>query len=249
MNIIEHIKPEQFNALNEIHAKLNSINASISDIDAAINKNNLIIADNATPIDNASTLRADYHQAAAHAELGIISIDDVNNHHADMKSAELLDDQHNEARVDITKKANAALLGLNTLKNDQEKIAETIKAELKACKMATLIKIIKTQSLDYERKALETIESYKTLGALENLVPLFSDNKQSSSGTIPWEGGKISLPAVNMGNQKRQKSTLNRFNDALLIGIEMNWLLSDDSVTALTASISELFSNPFSEVK
>ena len=249
MNIIEHIKPEQFNALNEIHAKLNNINAYISDIDAAINKNNLIIADNATPIDNASTLRADYHQAVAHAELGIISIDDVDSHHADMKSVELLDDQHNAERADITKKANVALLGLNTLKNDQEKIAETIKAELKACKMATLIKIIKTQSLDYERKALETIESYKTLGALENLVPLFSDNKQSSSGTIPWEGGKISLPAVNMGNQKRQKSTLNRFNDALLIGIEMNWLLSDDSVTALTASISELFSNPFSEVK
>ena len=249
MNIIEHIKPEQFNALNEIHAKLNSINASISDIDAAINKNNLIIADNATPIDNASTLRADYHQAAAHAELGIISIDDVNNHHADMKSAELLDDQHNEARVDITKKANAALLGLNTLKNDQEKIAETIKAELKACKIATLTEIIRTQALDYERKALETIELYKTLAALENLVPIFKDNHDAKSGVLLWHGSKISLPAVNMGNQKRQKSNLNRFDDNLLIGIELSWLLHDDSVRALTTSISELFSNPFSEVK
>ena len=249
MNIIEHIKPEQFNALNEIHAKLNSINASISDIDAAINKNNLIIADNATPIDNASTLRADYHQAAAHAELGIISIDDVNNHHADMKSAELLDDQHNEARVDITKKANAALLGLNTLKNDQEKIAETIKAELKACKIATLTEIIRTQALDYERKALETIELYKTLAALENLVPIFKDNHQATSGVLPWQVTKISLPAINSGNQKRQPSVLNYFNDALLIDIATNYLLSEDSVKALTTSISELFSNPFSEVK
>ena len=202
MNIIKHIKPEQFNALNEIYVKLNSVNAAISDINAAISKNNRIIAENATPIDNALTLRADYHQAVAHAELGLISTDDIDNHHADMKAVELLDEQHNEARADLTKKANAALLGLNVLKNDNEQIAEKIKAALKACKIATLTEIIRTQALDYESKALETIDSYKTLAALENLIPIFKDNNQATSGAIPWQGTKISLPAINSGNQK-----------------------------------------------
>lgn len=248
MNITDHIKPEQFNDLKEIHIRLNEVTDKLSTIYAAIAKNNKIIADNADPIDNASLLRNTYHQALANADLGIIDKDTVDNHHAEMKSAEALDDQHNANREEITKKANSALLGLNTMKDENEKILSIIKEEKKACEISTLVDVIKQQALDYEQKALDTIESFKILLSLERLMVPFTGKQNATSGVFPYQGGLISLPAINSGNQKRIQTVINGFNDAFLIGIKAHFLIDDDSIKKLSLTMLPYFcTNPGEE--
>ena len=103
--------------------------------------------------------------------------------------------------------------------------------------------MINQQALDYEQKALDTIESLKELLSLDKLLSDFNENQNLSSGVIPWENTTISLPAINNGNQKRQRTELNRSNDCMLIDIPFYWLKNGKHAAEKAAIIKTLFTN------
>lgn len=250
MNKLINNNTDQINGLKSIYAQINQLNAKIADLDQAIFKNNKIIADNLTPINNALTLRNFYQQSLAHGDLGIIDQEAVDNIHSQMLREEELDNLNNFERERMIKKSKEALLGLNVIKLDYEAQLLKLMDDLKKCKIVTLELMLKIKALDYEQKALDTIKSFKDLLAMEHLMCNFKGKGGTQSGVLPWQNTRISLPAINNGHEKRLPSVLNRFNDSFLIGIETHLIQQDESILKLSESINQLFSDPDnSEVK